>query len=256
MSHKFETISVIGLGYVGLPTAATLASRDVKVIGVDIRQDAVSRINEGRSHILEPDLDIILQAVVAAGKLRAVTRPEPADAFLIAVPTPVRPDHTPDMHAVESATDSLIDVLRPGNLVVLESTSPVGTTKRLAQLIAERRPDLRLPGIGDDEPNIFMAYCPERILPGQTLRELIDNDRIIGGLDRASAERARELYSLFCRGDLPLTDASTAEMVKLTENAYRDVNIAFANEVSMVCDRARLDVWSVVSLANHPCLSA
>jgi UDP-N-acetyl-D-mannosaminuronic acid dehydrogenase len=254
MSQKIEVVSVIGLGYVGLPTAATLASRGLKVIGVDISQAVVDRINSGRAHIVEPDLDIILGAVVQAGNLRAVTKPEPADAFLIAVPTPTDSQaHRADMRAVEAAVASLAPVLQRGNIVIIESTSPVGTTERVEAQLQRLRPDLTFPGAAPESSDVMITYCPERILPGQTLRELIENARIIGGLDQRSAARARELYSFFSKGEMKLTHARVAELSKLTENAFRDVNIAFANELSLVCDQLNINVWAVIAMANlHP----
>ena len=253
MAMTFQTISVIGLGYVGLPTAATFASRGLQVIGVDVKEDAVARINAGKAHFIEPDLDIVMRAVITSGNLRAVTTPEPADAFLIAVPTPIRDDHSADLSAVEAALSSIAPVLKRGDLVIIESTCPVGTTERAARQLKEARPDLSFP---DDEPetsDILLAYCPERILPGHTLRELIDNGRTFGGLDRRSAQAARDLYSLFAVGPMRVTSAPTAELSKLVENAFRDVNVAFANELSIVCDALGLDVWTVIELANlHP----
>lgn len=248
-----KTISVLGLGYVGLPTAATFASRGLNVIGVDIRQDVVERIATGQAHFAEPDLDIVLRAVVAQGALRATTKPEPADAFLIAVPTPIRDDRTADLTAVQSALASIAPVLKRGDLVIIESTCPVGTTKRAAEQLQSLRPDLSFPDKVPETSDILLAYSPERILPGHTLRELIANPRTYGGLDRRSGRAARDLYSVFATGPSNLTSAPVAELSKLTENAYRDVNIAFANELSVVCDAFGLDVWSVIRLANlHP----
>jgi UDP-N-acetyl-D-mannosaminuronic acid dehydrogenase len=253
MQQGIQTVSVIGLGYVGLPTAATFAARGLEVIGVDINQDAVTRINSGRAHIVEPDLDMVLSAAVKSGKLRAVARPEPADAFIIAVPTPIKEDRTADLTAVEAALRSIAPVLKRGDLIVLESTSPVGTTERAADLLRKQRPELTLPDTNPEQSDIMLAYCPERILPGQTLRELIDNARIIGGLDRRSATRARDLYASFAMGPMKTTTARVAELSKLVENAYRDVNVAFANELSLVCDTLGIDVWTVIRMANlHP----
>lgn len=252
----FQRISVIGLGYVGLPTAATLAARGPEVIGVDIRQEAVDRINEGRAHFSEPDLDIILNSVVRSNRLRATTVPEPADAFMIAVPTPTDASHKPDMGAVESALTRLAPVLKSGDLIVIESTSPVGTTRNATQLIKKLRPDLTNPYEEPETSDLMFAYCPERILPGQTVRELIDNARIVGGLDKRSAKRARELYGIFAKGEIVMATAEEAELSKLTENAYRDVNIAFANELSLVCEKLGINVWNVIRMANkHPRVS-
>lgn len=250
---SFNTISVIGLGYVGLPTAATIAARGVNVIGVDIRKEAVDRINEGQAHFSEPDLDIILNSVVRSGKLRAVVKPEPAEAFMIAVPTPTDANHKPDMSLVESALTNLAPVLKPGDLVIIESTSPVGTTRRATELIKSLRPDLTNPYDAPETSDLMFAYCPERILPGQTVRELIENARIVGGLDKRSAQRARDLYSVFAKGEIVMATSEEAELSKLTENAYRDVNIAFANELSLVCETLGINVWNVIRMANkHP----
>ena len=253
MQTGIQTVSIVGLGYVGLPTAATFAARGLDVIGVDINRDAVNRINSGRSHIVEPDLDMLLSAAVKSGKLRAVTAPEPADAFIIAVPTPITHDHKADISAVEAALKSVAPVLKRGDLIVIESTSPVGTTEHAADLLRKLRPEFSFPDANPEQSDILIAYCPERILPGQTLRELIDNARIVGGLDRRSATRAKELYSCFTMGPMKTTTARVAELSKLVENAYRDVNVAFANELSLVCDALGTDVWSVIRMANlHP----
>lgn len=253
-SNKIQTVCMVGLGYIGLPTAAMFAARRTKVIGVDINQRAVDTINQGRIHIVEPELDMIVHSAVHQGWLRATTRPEPADAFLIAVPTPFKGDHEPDTSYVEAAARSIAPVLRAGNLVVLESTSPVGTTELMVRQLAEARPDLRFPVDGNDtEVDVCVAYCPERVLPGQVVRELVENDRIIGGLTPRCAERATELYRIFVKGQLLVTNARTAEMCKLTENSFRDVNIAFANELSLICDKLDIDVWELIRLANrHP----
>jgi UDP-N-acetyl-D-mannosaminuronic acid dehydrogenase len=253
MNQAFDTISMIGLGYIGLPTAAMLAARRKKVIGVDINRQAVDTINEGRIHIIEPELDMIVHSAVREGWLRATTRPEPADAFLIAVPTPFKDDHAPDVSYVKAAAESIAPVLRAGNLVILESTSPVGTTEQLVHWLAAARPDLAFPVPGAASTDINVAYCPERVLPGHVVRELVENDRIIGGLTPECSRRATELYRTFVRGELLVTNARTAEMCKLTENAYRDVNIAFANELSLVCDKLDIDVWELIKLSNrHP----
>lgn len=250
---SFQHISVIGLGYIGLPTAAIIASRGPSVLGIDISQAVVDTINGGGVHIVEPDLDIAVRSAVTSGKFRAAREPKPADVFIIAVPTPFKADKTPDLSFVYQAGDMIAPVLAPGNLVILESTSPVSTTARLAQRLATSRPDLRFPGAEEAEEDIFVAHCPERVLPGHILRELINNDRIIGGLSPRSARRAADFYALFVQGERILTDASTAELCKLTENAYRDVNIAFANEMARIASRLGVDVWELISLANrHP----
>ncbi|MEO5337273.1 MAG: UDP-N-acetyl-D-mannosamine dehydrogenase [Magnetospirillum sp. WYHS-4] len=251
MKPAFEKICVIGLGYVGLPTAAVFASRGVQVVGVDVNRQAVDLINNGRIHIVEPDLDIMVHAAVTAGTLRATTSPEPADAFVIAVPTPFAAGHKPDISYVEAATVSLAPVLKKGDLVVLESTSPVGTTEAICRWLAERRPDLSLPDTAGTAADIQVAHSPERVLPGRVLLELVTNDRVVGGMSPRCAERTAALYALAVSGKCLLTTARTAELVKLAENAYRDVNIAFANELSLVCDRLDIDVWKVVELANH-----
>jgi UDP-N-acetyl-D-mannosaminuronic acid dehydrogenase len=251
LSDDFKTISVIGLGYIGLPTAAMFASRRRKVIGVDVNPRTVETVNRGQIHIVEPELDMIVQSVVSGGYLRATTRPEPADAFLIAVPTPFKGEHEPDVSFVQAAAESIAPVLRAGNLVVLESTSPVGTTEAMVGWLTAKRPDLRFPLQGHEEVDVNVAYCPERVLPGQVVRELVDNDRIIGGLTTACSQRAIELYRIFVTGELLVSNARTAEMCKLTENSYRDVNIAFANELSIICARLGIDVWELIRLANH-----
>lgn len=253
MSSTFDTISMIGLGYIGLPTAAMFASRKKNVIGVDINQDAVDTINSGQTHIVEPDLDMIVAAAVNQGYLKASTTVQPADAFLIAVPTPFRGNHEPDVSYVEAAARAIAPVLKKGDLVILESTSPVGTTERLAQWLAEERPDLKVPQGPGDEADINLAYCPERVLPGKVIHELVSNDRIIGGITRACSARAIELYQTFVQGECIETNSRTAEMCKLTENSFRDVNIAFANELSVICGKLGIDVWELIALANrHP----
>ncbi|MBW1215326.1 UDP-N-acetyl-D-mannosamine dehydrogenase [Pantoea allii] len=249
---SFETISVIGLGYIGLPTAAVFASKGKKVVGVDINAHAVDTINRGAIHIVEPDLDQVVQAAVARGDLRATTQPEAADAFLIAVPTPFMAERQPDLRFVRAAAASVAPVLKKGDLVILESTSPVGSTEQMADWLAAARPDLRFPQHGDD-PDIFIAYCPERVLPGQVMVELISNDRVIGGMTPACSARASALYRIFLQGECVETSARTAEMCKLTENSFRDVNIAFANELSLICAAQQINVWELIALANrHP----
>lgn len=251
MQYAFKRVSVIGLGYVGLPTAALLASRGLEVVGVDVNPEAVAAINGGKPHLFEPGLEDMVRSVVADGRLRAVTTPEPAEAFLIAVPTPVSEGSVPDLSYVEAASAAIAPVLVPGNLVILESTSQVGTIELLSSRLGEARPDLTFPHGCGENADIRMAYCPERILPGRVLTELVENDRIIGGLSNASAEAAATLYRVFAEGELLQTDGRTAEMAKLVENAFRDVNIAFANELSKVCDQLKVDVWEVIELANH-----
>ncbi|WKS96254.1 UDP-N-acetyl-D-mannosamine dehydrogenase [Gallibacterium anatis] len=249
-----KIISVIGLGYIGLPAAAMFSSRGVKVIGVDVNQHAVDTINQGKIHIVEPDLEEIVQKAVSDGLLKAVTKPEPADAFLIAVPTPFKGDHEPDVSYIEAVAKSLAPVLKKGDVIILESTSPVGTTEQLVQWLAAARQDLTFPTENSDvEPDIYVAYCPERVLPGQVIRELVENDRIIGGITEKCSEKAIEVYQIFVKGELLKTNARTAEMSKLTENAFRDVNIAFANELSLISDRLNINVWELIELANrHP----
>ncbi len=250
---NFESVSVVGLGYIGLPTAAAFAARRKKVIGVDVSQHAVDTINRGEIHIVEPDLDMLVHAAVTQGYLRATTVPEPADAYLIAVPTPFSGDLQPDLSFIEAASKAVAPVLKPGDLVVLESTSPVGATARMAEWMAQMRPDLTFPQQAGEASDVRIAHCPERVLPGRVIQELVENDRVIGGMTRRCGEAARELYKVFVRGECVLTDVRTAEMCKLTENAFRDVNIAFANELSMICDRLDINVWELIRLANrHP----
>jgi UDP-N-acetyl-D-mannosaminuronic acid dehydrogenase len=244
---------MIGLGYIGLPTAAMFASRKKNVIGVDINQRAVDTINNGQTHIVEPELDMIVSAAVNQGYLKATTTPPPADAFLIAVPTPFRGDHEPDITYVEAAARSIAPVLKKGDLVILESTSPVGTTEKLAKWLAEERPDLKFAAGPDDTTDINIAYCPERVLPGKVIHELVVNDRIIGGITKECSARAISLYKIFIEGECIETDSRTAEMCKLTENSFRDVNIAFANELSVICGKLDINVWELIRLANrHP----
>lgn len=257
MTNTINTISIIGMGYIGLPTAAVFASRKVKVIGVDINQIAVDTINRGEIHIVEPDLDMVVHAAVTEGYLRATTSPEPAEAFLIAVPTPFIDSpaeyHRPDMSYIEAASKSIAPVLKKGDLVILESTSPVGATEQMASWLADARPDLSFPQTHGENSDIRVAHCPERVLPGQVLRELVQNDRVIGGMTRKCADAAVSLYKTFVQGECIITNARTAEMCKLTENSFRDVNIAFANELSIICDKLDIDVWELISLANrHP----
>ena len=249
----FETISMIGLGYIGLPTATLFASRKKKVIGVDVNQHAVDTINQGKIHIVEPELDVLVQKAVADGWLRATTKPEAADAFLIAVPTPFKDGHQPDLSYIESAAKAIAPVLKKGDLVVLESTSPVGATEQMAAWLAEARADLTFPQQAGEEADVQVAHCPERVLPGQVVRELVTNDRVIGGMTQKASAMAVALYKTFVEGDCIVTNARTAEMCKLTENSFRDVNIAFANELSMICGKQGINVWELIALANrHP----
>jgi len=253
MNQRFKTISIIGLGYIGLPTAAVFAARKVKVIGVDVNERAVQTINQGQIHIVEPELDIVVHAAVTEGYLRASTTPEAADAFLIAVPTPFKGDHEPDLSYIESASKSIAPVLKKGDLVILESTSPVGATEQMAEWLAAARPDLSFPQHAGEASDIRVAHCPERVLPGQVIRELVENDRVIGGMTPKCSEEAAALYKIFVQGECVITNARTAEMCKLTENSFRDVNIAFANELSMICDKLDINVWELIKLANrHP----
>ncbi len=252
MSNE-QRVVVVGLGYIGLPTAAVIARAGAAVIGVDVNTAVVDTVNEGRVHIEEVDLHGLVQGVVARGRLRASVTPEPADAFVIAVPTPIRDDRTPDVSHVLEAARTIAPVLKAGDLVILESTSPVGTTDRVAALIAAARPDLKVPGHCAGTPDLYVAYCPERVLPGRILVELVDNDRVIGGITPRCARRAMAFYRGFVRGACLTTTARAAEMVKLVENSYRDVNIAFANELSMIAEELGVDVWEVIRLANrHP----
>lgn len=235
----------MGLGYIGLPTAAVAASKGIQVVGVDVNPLVVETINQGKIHIVEPDLDKVVKHVVEKGQLKASLKPEKADAFFIVVPTPFKQNHRADISYVESATRMVIPFLREGNLFVIESTSPVMTTEKMAELIFKERPELK--------DKIYIAYCPERVLPGNVLYELEHNDRVIGGIDPASSEKAIEFYAQFVKGKLHTTNARTAEMCKLTENSSRDAQIAFANELSMICDKADINIWELIELANkHP----
>jgi UDP-N-acetyl-D-mannosaminuronic acid dehydrogenase len=251
--NRFSRIGVIGMGYIGLPTSAVFADNGIDVLGVDVNPSVVESINRGQPHIVEPELDVLLRKVVQGGKLRASLAPEPADAFILAVPTPFRDGHEPDVSYIEAAARAIAPVLAKGNLVILESTSPIGTTESLSRWLGEQRNDLSFPHQTGELSDIRIAHCPERVLPGQILREVVENDRIIGGLTRKCAQAATALYRVFVKGQIHLTNARTAEMAKLTENAYRDVNIAFANELSVICDRLRINVWELIRLANqHP----
>ncbi|MFP3502929.1 UDP-N-acetyl-D-mannosamine dehydrogenase [Burkholderia sp. SIMBA_062] len=250
---SFDVISVIGLGYIGLPTAAAFAARRKSVVGVDVNRATVDTINRGEVHIVEPELDMLVRAAVTQGHLRATDTIEPADAFLIAVPTPFAAGHKPDLTYVEAASRAIGPVLKKGDLIVLESTSPVGTTEKIAAWLAAMRPDLTFPQQAGEQSDIRIAHCPERVLPGHVIRELVENDRVIGGMTRRCSELAAELYRVFVRGECVLTDARTAEMCKLTENSFRDVNIAFANELSVICESLDINVWELIRLSNrHP----
>lgn len=235
----------MGLGYIGLPTATIAASQGFQVVGVDINSSVVDTVNRGEIHIIEPQLGELVKQVVKKGTLRASTEPEVSDVYLIVVPTPFKGDHEPDISFVESATRAVLPILKKDDLYIIESTSPVGTTEKMAELIFEERPELK--------GNLHIAYCPERVLPGNVIYELVHNDRVIGGIDGKSTQKAMEFYRTFVKGDLHATNARTAEMCKLTENSSRDIQIAFANELSLICDKAGINVWELIELANkHP----
>tara|TARA_B110000977_G_scaffold197498_1_gene280139 strand:+ start:228 stop:1436 length:1209 start_codon:yes stop_codon:yes gene_type:complete len=238
-------VVTIGLGYIGLPTSALIASHGTNVLGVDINQKVVDTINQGEIHIVEPDLADIVSKAVSNGFFRASTKPTSADVYLIVVPTPFKGNHEPDISFVEAATKGVIPLLKKGDLYIIESTSPIGTTEKMQKLIYSFRPEL--------EGVIHIAYCPERVLPGNVMHELVENDRVIGGLDKASTQKAISFYSKYVKGELHGTNARTAEMCKLVENSSRDVQIAFANELSLICDKADINVWELINLANkHP----
>lgn len=238
-------VVTIGLGYIGLPTSALIAQNNIKVLGVDINPHVVDVINDGKIHIVEPDLDKAVAESAENGYLKASPSPVTAGVYLIVVPTPFKGDHEPDISYVQAATENVIPLLKQGDLYIIESTSPIGTTEKMQELIYSHRPELR--------GNIFMAYCPERVLPGNVMYELVHNDRVIGGVDEASTEKAIGFYRQFVKGELHKTNARTAEMCKLVENSSRDVQIAFANELSLICDKAGINVWELIQLANkHP----
>ena len=246
---------LVGLGYIGLPTAALIASRGVNVVGVDIKESIVASVQRGECPIVEPGLDAVIADVVGSGRFKAQTEMPKGDIFIIAVPTPFEGGYKPDLSYVKSATLAIAPVLEKGNVVVVESTIPVGATEQVSRWLAKARPDLAMAmrGRPDTDPDVYIAHCPERILPGQMLRELVENDRVIGGVCPRSGELVRDFYKRFVKGECVLTDARTAELCKLTENAFRDVNIAFANELSDICDASQVDVWELISLANrHP----
>lgn len=235
----------MGLGYIGLPTAIIAAKHGIEIAGVDINEKVVETTNQGKLHIIEPGMEELLQEVIASGHFKAFTKPQPADAYFMVVPTPFKGDHEPDTSYVESATRMVLPLLKEGDLYVIESTSPVGTTDYMANLIFTERPELK--------DKIYIAYCPERVLPGNVIFELVNNDRVIGGMNEASTQKAMEFYSQFVKGKLHATNCKTAEMCKLTENSSRDVQIAFANELSLICDKAGINVWELIELANkHP----
>jgi UDP-N-acetyl-D-mannosaminuronic acid dehydrogenase len=242
---KTPTVTTIGMGYIGLPTSAVMAGKGIKVNGCDVNPKVVETINAGNIHIVEPGLDELVKNSVKAGHLKVYGEPQPADVYLIVVPTPFNQKHKPDTSFVETAARSIIPILKKGDLFIIESTSPVLTTEKMAEIVFSERPELK--------EEIFIAYCPERVLPGNVLYELEHNDRVIGGIDEISTQKAIEFYRLFVNGKLHPTNARTAEMCKLTENSSRDVQIAFANELSIICDKAGINVWELIELANkHP----
>lgn len=235
----------MGLGYIGLPTAIIAAKHGIDVIGVDINEKVVEMTNQGHLHIIEPGMEEMLQEVIASGRFKAYTKPQECDAYFMVVPTPFKGDHQPDVSYVEAATRTVIPFLKEGDLYIIESTSPIGTTEMMAEIIYTERPELK--------DKIHIAYCPERVLPGNVIYELVHNDRVIGGLTPESTEKAIEFYAQFVQGQLHKTNCRTAEMCKLTENSSRDVQIAFANELSLICDKAGINVWELITLANkHP----
>jgi len=249
-----KNICVFGLGYIGLPTAAMFAHHGANVVGVDVNQHAVDTINQGKIHIVEPGLEAIVKQAVDNNKLKASLTPVHSDAYLIAVPTPFKgDDHTPDLSYIHAVSKALAPLLEKGDLVILESTSPVGATEQMVEWLAEARPDLTFPKYHepDVEADIYVAYCPERVLPGKVVEELISNDRIIGGMTKESTKKAQAVYRIFVEGELLETNSRTAEMAKLTENASRDVSIAFANELSIISDKLDINVWELIELANH-----
>ena len=251
---NIKTVSIIGLGYIGLPTAAIVASKGVKVIGVDVSRNVVKTVNKGQVHIVEEGLEKLVRNVVKKGNLIATTKPEPAEIFIIAVPTPLeKRTYKPDLSYIESASRAIAPKLRAGNLVILESTSPVGTTEKMAAWLQEERPDLSFPQEKGDNSDIRIAYCPERVIPGNAIKELKINNRVIGGLSRRCGEFAEKLYRIFVQSKCTITDSRTAELCKLTENSFRDVNIAFANEMSKICEKFSINVWELIEVANlHP----
>ncbi|GAB3772306.1 UDP-N-acetyl-D-mannosaminuronic acid dehydrogenase [Nocardioides ginsengisegetis] len=244
-------VAIIGLGYIGLPTAAALATRGIDVIGVDVNEATVAAVSQGRVPFVEPELSTAVSGAVAMGRLTATTETPDADAYIIAVPTPFADDHLADLHYVRAAVEQIAPRLHGGEVVILESTSPPGTTLGVSKWLAELRPDLVLPHSSEGVPDVYVAHCPERVLPGRIMVEMVTNDRVVGGITPRCAQRAAEIYRVFCQGEIVLSDAASAEMAKLVENAYRDVNIAFANELSLISETLELDVWEVIKLANH-----
>jgi UDP-N-acetyl-D-mannosaminuronic acid dehydrogenase len=246
-------ISVIGLGYIGLPTAAILASKGIEVIGVEIDQSTINTINQGKVHIVEPELDSLVRTGVQTRNFRAVRTPQKSNVFIIAVPTPFLQDYSPDLSYIKSAINSIAPVLEKGNTIILESTSPVGTTEKMVKWMQLERPDLTFPEFENNavQADISVAYCPERVLPGHIIRELVENDRIVGGVTTHCAKKAIDIYRIFVKSECMVTDCRTAELGKLVENSFRDVNIAFANELSLICDRLDVDVWDLIKLTNH-----
>lgn len=246
MTGKMHKICVVGLGYIGLPAASLLATKGFDVLGVDVNPHVVETINRGDIHISEPDLDVLVKSAVNCGRLRASTKPAEADIFILAVPTPFKDGHVPDVDFVEAAARSIASSLRPGNLVILESTSPVGTTEKMVAWLTAERPEVM-----SSDAGVLIAHCPERVLPGQILRELVENDRIVGGVNVAATRAAADFYRSFISGYVLETDSRTAELAKLAENTFRDINIAYANELSLICEGLGVDVWQLIKLANH-----
>ena len=251
--QNIKSICVVGLGYIGLPTATVFADAGFDVYGVDVNESAVNSINAGTPHIVEPHLDVLLKKVVKNGKLKASLKPCCADAYILSVPTPFRDDHKPDLSYIEAASKSVAPHLSKGCLVILESTSPVGTTEKVAEWLAEARPDLTFPQQDGGQSDVRVAHCPERVLPGKILQEVVENDRVVGGLTRRCTSAAIALYKSVVKGTCYATNSRTAEMSKLAENSFRDVNIAFANELSLICDKLEINVWDLIEMANlHP----
>ena len=252
MDEEFSgRVAVIGLGYIGLPTAVALATNGLEVVGVDVNEDVVEAVSRGQAQFVEPDLAIALSGVVTMERLTATTKTPEADAYIIAVPTPFEGDHVADLSYVREAVEQIAPRLHAGAIVILESTSPPGTTESVSRWLADLRPDLVAPHASEGVPDFYVAHCPERVLPGQILIEMTTNDRVVGGVTRRCAAKAASIYRVFSKGEMVLTDAASAEMAKLVENAFRDVNIAFANELSLICEDLKLDVWEVIKVANH-----